>query len=35
MIEVAEPRSVPAELARIGAEFTGRYRRLPACGLVP
>ena len=25
MIEVVEPRSVQAELARIGAELAGRY----------
>jgi len=27
MIEVVEPRSVQAELARIGAELAGRYAR--------
>jgi hypothetical protein len=29
MIEVVEPRSVRAELARIGAELAGRYARMP------
>jgi hypothetical protein len=35
MIEVVEPRSVQAELARIGAELAGRYERSSGSGGLP